>query len=134
MRKRLIALLACCSICLLTVPVFAADPYTYSIRCADPDCNTSCGTVTLSEWICENRSYTKSGECRNCSGSKFIIRGRGHELGVVTVDATCTEAGSTSEQCSHCGYVKSSTAIPTLGHSFTVYRETAATCTEGGSH
>lgn len=50
-----------------------------------------------------------------------------------TVDATCTEAGSTIVTCDKCDYILSETDIPKLGHDYSVFVETVApTKTEAG--
>jgi len=47
------------------------------------------------------------------------------------VQQTCTEAGSSTVNCTVCGAKLSETFVPALGHSFTQYSDTA-TCTASG--
>ncbi len=50
----------------------------------------------------------------------------------VTVDATCTEAGSVTMTCDDCGLVLSTEEVPALGHQTERKNEKEATCTEDG--
>ena len=58
---------------------------------------------------------------------------KAHSGQTTTVDATCTEPGSITVICSHCGIVMSEEVIPATGHVNTTETVVEPTCTEPGS-
>ena len=94
-------------------------------------------TATLYvEPTCENVGYTAGVWCDAC---KTYLRGHieisayGHDYMERTTAPTCTQKGSVTYVCMHCGDENEANAheIPALGHN-TVSVVTAPTCTEGG--
>lgn len=57
----------------------------------------------------------------------------GHDFGdEVTINATCTEDGSTSVTCNRCGYVSMSNVVPALGHDYQVTETVPVGCITQG--
>ena len=61
----------------------------------------------------------------------FMVKA--HSGQTTTVDATCTEPGSITVVCGHCGTVMSEEIIPATGHINTTTETVEPTCTEPGS-
>jgi len=90
------------------------------------------GVYTAPE--CEKDGYWTY-SCENCIHS-YTVQDQGtaleHDLGTVTVPATCVVAGSVTVSCTNCDHVVV-TAIPVLGHAWGNWRVvTAPTATASG--
>lgn len=148
MKKRMLTML------LALVMIMAVVPFTAMAAEETCDHHSSYGTLTESvDSDCIHRgavhilckrcgevlrsNYTPLAPHKYGADYKCTVCGTScnkHDYdAVVTKAATCTEAGSKTQTCKECGYIKTVQTIKALGHKFTDSIEgLAATCTVDG--
>ena len=80
------------------------------------------GTHTWSAWEGSGTACEGYAQSRHCTGNGCdavetrTITASGHKWVAKTIAATCTQTGSSWEQCSVCGAMQNETSIPATGH------------------
>ena len=87
-------------------------------------------TFAKLEATCSQKGYEAYEKCTNCDYSTYKeIEMLEHSYHDVIVESTCKQAGTITNQCKECGYVKSVTNLPLKDHTFGSWVvELAATC------
>lgn len=95
---------------------------------------------TVKKVTCRENGYTGDEKCKICgavtkTGEVITSTGEEHEMGTVSVEASCTQDGYTATKCKNCEYFIESTYVPgekAKGHTFGTPEIINPTCTEQG--
>ncbi|MCD7802905.1 MAG: NPCBM/NEW2 domain-containing protein [Clostridiales bacterium] len=114
---------------------WASARFTAAVE--EPACShESTELVNVKEPTCTEDGYTGDTVCATCgetisAGEVIPAMGHSWDSGMVTKEATCTEAGEKNYTCAVCGESYTE-VIPATGHSYVSEITKEATCTEDG--